>query len=189
MMDKEIELPIYKELLGRLHNNIANIQGTLVDTSCGSGHMLAMFRSQYDPNRSLVGIDLSPRMVALSSEILGKDSLVKVGDMRSLTEIDSGSAAAVISFFAIHHLDSDGVHMALQEWKRVLVQGGYLIVAAWEGTGPIDYGEESDIVALRYTGNELTQIAVQAGLTVTQCNVKPVDGFQMDAVHLECIRK
>ncbi len=60
MMDSEIHLPIYREVLGRLQEGIANTPGTLLYTACGSGHMLEMFRSQYDPGRSLMGIDLSP---------------------------------------------------------------------------------------------------------------------------------
>jgi ubiquinone/menaquinone biosynthesis C-methylase UbiE len=128
-------------------------------------------------------------MVALTKKLLGKDSLVIAGDMRSLPRIESGSAAAVINFFAIHHLDLEDIGMAILEWNRVLIQKGHLLVAAWEGTGTIDYGEESDIVAFRYTQNELTDIAEQAGFTVTRCSVEPVEGFPMDAVYLECTKE
>jgi ubiquinone/menaquinone biosynthesis C-methylase UbiE len=189
MMDKEIELPVYKDVLGRLHKNIANIPGPLLDTACGSGHMLAMFRSQYDASRSLVGIDISPRMVAISKDRIGMDGLVKVGDMRSLPDIDSGSVAAVINFFAVHHLDIDGIREAMHEWNRVLVHKGRLLLATWEGSGIIDYGEESDIVALKYTCQELIEIAELTRFMVTQCTVKPVDDFPMDAIYLECMKE
>jgi hypothetical protein len=75
------------------------------------------------------------------------------------------------------------------EWNRVLVQNGCLLVAAWEGIGAIDYGEESDIIALRYTRNELTEIAENSGFIVTRCAVEPVKDFPMDAIYLECIKE
>ncbi len=189
IMDKEINLPVYKDVLGRLQESISNTPGVLLDTACGSGHMLAMFRSQYDSNRSLIGIDISPRMVAISNNRLGEECSVMVGDMRSLPGIDSGSVAAVINFFAIHHLDVDGIHASMLEWNRVLVHKGRLLIAAWEGSGVIDYGEESDIVALRYTSNELIEIAEVTGFIVTQCTVEPVEDFPMDAIYIECIKE
>jgi ubiquinone/menaquinone biosynthesis C-methylase UbiE len=188
MMDKEIELPIYKEMLGRLHENIRSIPGAILDTACGSGHMLALFQSYFDSSRSFIGMDISPNMVAISKKRIGKDCLVFVGDMRSLPDLKSATVAAVINFFAIHHLDLDGINQAMNEWSRVLVHNGRLILAAWEGSGAIDYGEESDIVALRYTKTELSDVAVRAGLYVTRCSVKPVEGFPMDAIYLECIK-
>ena len=189
MMDKEISLPVYKNVLERLQESISNTPGMLLDTSCGSGHMLAMFRSQYDSNRSLIGIDISPRMVAISKNRLGERSSVMVGDMRSLPGIDSDSVAAVINFFSIHHLDLDGVRASMLEWNRVLVHKGRLLIAAWEGSGAIDYGEKSDIVALRYTSNELIEIAEGTGFIVTQCTVEPVEDFPIDAIYLECMKE
>ena len=47
MMDKEINLPVYKDMLRRLHENIANTPGALLDIACGSGHMLNMYRSLF----------------------------------------------------------------------------------------------------------------------------------------------
>lgn len=186
MMDKEIGLPVYSHLLGRLQENIADTPGILLDTACGSGHMLEMFHSQFDSKRPLIGIDISPRMVAIAKKRLGKEGSVFVGDMGSLPGIDTGSVAALINFFAVHHLDPDGIRKSMFEWNRVLVQKGCLLVAAWEGSGTIDYGEESDIVAYRYTRNELMEIAEDAGFAVTRCTVEAVDDFPMDAIYLEC---
>ena len=109
-----------------------------------------------------------------------------MGDMRDLSMVESESTAAVLNFFAIHHLDQDDVSLAAREWHRVLCAGGQLVVAAWEGTDPIDYGEESNIVALRYTSTELASWFEEAKFLVQRCVVEPVAGFPMDAVYLEC---
>lgn len=140
MMATEIDLPIYADTLGRLAERIADIPWPVIDTSCGSGHMLSRYHDCYDSGRSLLGIDLSPRMVAIASARLGSHAVTLTGDMRDLGKVEADSSSAVVSFFAIHHVDAGGVRAALDEWHRVLRPGGQLVVAAWEGTGPIDYG-------------------------------------------------
>ena len=189
MMDSEIDLPLYADMLGRLSARIGQMPGTLIDSSCGSGHMLSMYRERYDRNRPLLGIDLSPCMIEIASARLGSSAEVSVGDMRDLPMVDAGSAAAVISFFSLHHLDAAGVSVALREWHRVLRPGGQLLIATWEGEGAIDYGEESDVVALRYRRDDMASWAGAGGFTVARCVAEPVEGMEMDAVYLEGVKE
>jgi ubiquinone/menaquinone biosynthesis C-methylase UbiE len=188
MMDSEIDLPVYADVLGRLSERIASIPGAVIDTSCGSGHMLAMYRERYDRHHPLLGIDSSPRMVGIAGKRLASRADVVVGDMRDLAAVQDGAAAAVVSFFAVHHLEPAEVCTAFREWYRVLSPGGQLLVAAWEGTGAIDYGGASDIVALRYRSDEIVSWARAAGFTVTRCVVEPVEEMPMDAIYLEADR-
>jgi ubiquinone/menaquinone biosynthesis C-methylase UbiE len=185
MMDAEIGLQLYADVLGRLAGRITPLQGALVDTSCGSGHMLELYARRYDPQRQLVGVDLAPEMVAITRTKLGADAKVLEGDMRSLDGVASGSAAALISFFAIHHLGPEALQPALQEWRRVLAPGGQLVLAAWEGRGPIDYGEQADLLALRYRAEEVTGAAAAAGFVVDRSVVEAVEELEMDAIYLE----
>lgn len=189
MMDAEIDLPVYTDTLGRLARRISSISGSVVDTSCGSGHMLFRYHERFDPERPLVGLDLSPRMVVIASTRLGSSAEIFCGDMRELSRIEPGSAAAVLSFFAIHHLDASEVRPALEGWGRALCSGGQLLIAAWEGAGAIDYGGESDVVALRYTRDEIADWTEAAGFSVGRCVVEPVEGMPMDAVYLEGTRR
>ena len=64
-----------------------------------------------------------------------------------------------------------------------------MVVAAWEGTGPIDYGGEADVLALRYTGDEIVAWAETAGFAVDRCVVEPVEGMPMKGVYLEGAKK
>lgn len=189
MMDSEINLPLYASVLGRLQARLARVLGILIDTSCGSGHMLSMYREKFERKRPLLGIDLSPSMVRIAQNRLGASADIHVGDMRKLHMVEDHSAAAVISFFALHHLGPDDVQRALGEWRRVLVKGGQLLVAAWEGVGAIDYGDSSDVVALRYRETELSTWTSDAGLAVTRSVVEPVDEIEMDAVYLEATKE
>lgn len=189
MMDSEIELPSYGDVLGRLAGRINNLSGPVIDTSVGSGHMLFKYREEYDPKRTLIGVDLSPRMVEIAGTRLGENTDIYVGNMLDLAAVESETAAAVISYFAIHHLDPEELLPAFTEWMRVLCPGGQLLVAAWEGVGPIDYGGEADIVAFRYTKSEIVIPAEAAGFRINRCTVEPVEGLPMDAVHIEGTRE
>ena len=151
--------------------------------------MLDLYCSHYDSQRLLVGIDLSPRMAEIASKKLGVNAKVLTADMRELNVISSGSAAAVISFFALHHLDPDNILTAFKEWNRILCKQGQLIVAVWEGTGPIDYGDESDVIALRYNKEEVTAWIIDSGFSVNQCLVEPVEDMPMDAIYLEASKQ
>lgn len=183
-MDTEIRLPVYDKILTDLGNRLVNVEGAILDSSCGTGHMLERIRDDFAPHRPLVGIDLSPRMISLARQRLGDSATILEGDMASLSDIDDNSCASVLSFYAIHHVDRCGLKRCLNEWKRVLVTGGQLVLAAWEGSGSIDYGEHSDVVARRYLDSDVKEAAALAGFQIVHCLISPVDGFDMDAVHL-----
>jgi len=189
MMDVEIDLPVYPDILSRLAERIKNIAGHVVDTSCGSGHMLQLYHSSYDSKRSLLGIDLSSRMVEIANKRLGNSAKISIGDMRDVSMISSDSSAAVLSFFSIHHLDKKGILTALKEWNRILCEQGQLLVAAWEGTGLIDYGDASNIEALKYTKDEVTSWAVKSGFIIDRCKVSFIKELSMNAIYLEASKK
>lgn len=185
IMDVEIELPVYSDTLFRLSARISDTPGLVIDTSCGPGHMLDLYHRRYDPERALVGIDVSPRMTELATRKLGTGAKIFTADMRELDMVSSSSAAAVLSFFALHHLDSDNILLAFKEWNRILCINGQLVIAAWEGKGSVDYGDDSDVVALRYSPEEITSWAIANGFAVTRCTVEPVEDFPMQAIYLE----
>lgn len=184
MIDAEIDLPVYRDTLGRLAGRIDGLSGALVDTSCGGGHMLLMYRENFDWERALIGVDLSPRMCEIAGLRLGPGN-VRLGDMRDMSSIPSRSASAVLSFFAIHHIDDDDIAKALREWNRVLQPGGQLVVGAWEGSGAIDYGDTSDVVAHRYSKEQIGKWVMDAGFEVDRCVVEVVENFPIDAVYIE----
>ena len=71
----------------------------------------------------------------------------------------------------------------------MLVPGGYLLLAAWEGEGSVDYSGASDVFALRYREEEVVDNISVAGLHVVTAGVKPVDDFDMDAIHVLAAKK
>jgi len=189
MMDSEMEHPLYADTLGRLKTRVANLAGVIIDAPCGSGHMLSMYHEDYDRERALYGIDLSPSMVAIAAKRLGTAAKIVVGDIRSLGSVPSGSAAALISHFAIHHLDADGVRESIVEWHRVLQTGGQLVIGAWEGEGAIDYGDDSDIEAILHGADTLATMIRECGFSISRNVVEMDNEMMMNAVYIEASRE
>jgi SAM-dependent methyltransferase len=123
----------------------------------------------YDSKRELIGIDLSPKMIAVSRNRLENTAQLIIGEMSNLKSQDSENAAALVNFFAIHHLDNEVLVKALNEWNRVLQSQGQLVIAAWEGTGAIDYGDESDVIALKHCETDLKEMIQNAGFIIDRC--------------------
>jgi len=189
MMDSEMEHPLYADTLGRLKTRVANLAGVIIDAPCGSGHMLSMYHEDYDRERALYGIDLSPSMVAIAAKRLGTAAKIVVGDIRSLGSVPSGSAAALISHFAIHHLDADGVRESIVEWHRVLQTGGQLVIGAWEGEGAIDYGDDSDIEAILHGADTLATMIRECGFSISRNVVEMDNEMMMNAIYIEASRE
>ena len=189
MMDSEMELPMYADTLGRLKTRIEDLKGSIVDAPCGSGHMLSMYHEDYDKQRALYGIDLSPSMVAIAAERLGPAAEIEVGDIRKLGTVLSKSAAAVICHFALHHLDVGEVKEALAEWHRVLRIGGQLVIGAWEGEGAIDYGEDSHIVAIKHDADTLATMIRESGFSISRNVVEMDKEMMMNAIYIDATRE
>jgi len=185
MMDTAIDDPMYADILRRLQSRIENIPGMIVDAPCGSGHLLSMYHENYDPERPLLGVDLSPQMVEITQRRLGAAAETAVCDIRQLEMLADNSVAAMISHFGFHHLDLDGVRDACKEWHRVLVYGGQLILGVWEGTGAIDYGEHSDLVAVMHKSGDLQNILADIGFDELMCEIEFDEDMAMDAVYIE----
>ena len=124
----------------------------------------------------------------LTAHPLGSGARVVAGDMCELVGVADSEAAAVLNFFALHHLDPHGAGQALREWHRVLRPGGQLVLATWEGNGPVDYGDASDVVALRYGRDEVNSWVRSAGFEITRCVVEPVEEIPMDAIYVEGVK-
>ncbi len=129
------------------------------------------------------------RQLKISRKKLGGNATIINGDMCDLSDIQTESAAAVLSFFAIHHINPTQILAAFKEWHRVLSKKGQLVIATWEGAGLIDYGDETDVIALRYRKDELTAWVIESGFSVDKCTVESVEEIPMNAVYLEATKK
>ena len=104
--------------------------------------------------------------------------------MRELTQVSDNSCAAVINFFAIHHLDAEVLQRCLHASNRVLAPGGFVLIATWEGEGEFSFGGELDPVTRRYTTSALADAASAAKLGVIDLSVQVIGDMGVDAVFL-----
>lgn len=184
MMDTEIGMPIYSETLSRLSDKISKLGGPVTDVSCGSGHMLRLYHDKYDSYRDLVGIDLSPEMIKIAKKRAGDIAKLYTGDMSTLSNVSNNSVAGIINFFAIHHINEEKLLKSVDEWYRVLQSNGYLVLAAWEGSGVIDYGEHSDIVAIKHPESTIKKLLV-GKFDVQYCTIEFIKEMDMNAIYIE----
>ena len=98
--------------------------GVVLEIAVGTGRNL----EYYPPGIQLIGIDLSPRMIAIAQQralALGRQADLRVGDAQAL-DISDESVDTVISMLALCSIPDD--RKAVSEVKRVLRPGGRFIL-------------------------------------------------------------
>jgi SAM-dependent methyltransferase len=99
------------------------------DIGCGPGHVTAFMAGL---GLDAAGIDLSDRMVA-QARARHPDLEFNAGSMIALPAPD-GSWDGLISFYSLIHLIDDAdIRTALAEFRRVLADGGLLLLAVHAG--------------------------------------------------------
>ncbi len=104
--------------------------GTVADVGCGPGHVTRYLAARHP---AVVGLDLSPRMIAVAAEG-GPGPAFVVGSMLALPVAD-GAWAGAVALYSIIHLDAAGRAAACRELARAVRPGGWLL-AAFHVDGP-----------------------------------------------------
>ena len=106
----------------------------VLDLGSGTGYPALLAASAVSPGGSVVGVDLSEKMLEVARRKaikLGLDNVeFTAGDITRL-DFDDSSFDAVLSRFCLMFLPD--VPAALKEIARVLKPGGYLSTAVWSG--------------------------------------------------------
>jgi SAM-dependent methyltransferase len=159
-LDELREKPRDREILAAFALSVSD---PVVEVGCGPGQIGAFVRQH---GRFVVGIDLSTAMARLSASRL--DGAV-TADMRALP-LGSGSAAAVVAFYALIHVPREELELVLGEFKRVLRPGGRALFSAHEGKGEVAVeeflGERVDVAASFFELDDLIAASRTAGLEI-----------------------
>ncbi|MEH0845315.1 class I SAM-dependent methyltransferase [Micromonospora sp. CPCC 205711] len=115
--------PLDRALLAALFEQVAP-GAPVVDLGCGPGHVAAWLS---DRGAQVVGIDLSPAMVAAGRRAY-PGLKFREGDLLALPAAD-GEFGAAVALYSVIHLRGDELPAAFAEMRRVLRPGGPLLVA------------------------------------------------------------
>jgi SAM-dependent methyltransferase len=115
--------PLDRALL-RLLAEEAPRQLPVADVGCGPGHVA---RYLHRLGRRALGIDLSPRMIAVARQRTPEVPF-QVGTMLAL-DVADGAWGGIAAFHSILHLCGDELPRAFSELRRVLAPGGLLLLA------------------------------------------------------------
>ena len=88
-----------------------------------------------------------------------------VADLRELP-VASGSCAAAVSFYVLHHLPRTELAGALGEFRRALAPGGELALAVHEGEGEFVGRTDPLVMGTLYSAAELQSALARARLRV-----------------------
>ncbi len=98
-------------------------RGRIADLGCGCGHTTAFLQSF--GAKDILGIDLSPEMIAMARSLCPKLDF-EVGNMLEL-DFEDEHFAAVTAFYAIVHFNDAELTKALTEIRRVTKKGGQFL--------------------------------------------------------------
>ncbi len=166
--------PLDRELLQQFAATVRTQQPVL-DVGCGPGHTTAHLTSL---GLRATGVDLSPKMIELASRLFPQTPF-EVGDFCSLRH-ESSSVAGILAFYCIVHLQPDQLVAAFSEMRRVLSDGGVLLLSFHVGSEVIRAENFLDTTAvLNFTffqPNQIESALKTAGFaSVDVCVREPYD--------------
>ncbi len=132
MSDELRHKPLDRALLTAFAEQVRPVgagQGRVWDVGCGPGHVTAFLAGL---GLNAAGLDLSDGMIAQARK-RHPDLEFSVGSMTALPAPD-GSRDGLVSFYSlIHMIDDADLRAALAEYRRVLTDGGLLLLAVHAG--------------------------------------------------------
>jgi SAM-dependent methyltransferase len=166
--------------------------GRILDMGSGSGRATVMALTER-PLAQVVALDNwsadyiegnSPRLLLDNAAVAGARDRVEAvtGDMRSMPFEDE-SFDAIVSTYAIDHLDSEGATKALAEARRVLVPGGsfLLMVVNHDGWALFAYGPMAMMHGSHDVREKWATDLLEAGFEIVQRGQLPGTAYYLAA--------
>jgi SAM-dependent methyltransferase len=133
--------------------------GAVLDAGCGAGGQAEWL---LDQGAEVVGVDLSPAMVAEAERRCAGRGRFLVADLGRPLPLESGSLDGVTCSLALHYLEDWTV--PLQEWFRLLRPGGWGVLSLDHPFGAPLPGQSGGYFATELVSDTWTK----AGVEVTQ---------------------
>jgi tRNA (cmo5U34)-methyltransferase len=120
------EISAYDDLQDEVARAAAGIDAEeILELGTGTGETAERLLALY-PEARLVGIDVSPHMLAAARARLGSEPLLLVARLEE--PLPPGPYELVVSALAVHHLDAAGKQDLFRRVARVLAPGGRFVL-------------------------------------------------------------
>jgi len=153
--------PMDREMLGRFSGLIGG-RGPVWDLGCGPGQTTGYLR---DLGVDISGLDISDKMLEQARSLNPAIGFRK-GDMLDL-ELESGSIAGVVAFYAIVHFTLEQAGTAMREVSRILRPGGLLLLTYHIGKESIHLneflGKDVDIDFMFFSNDDILGCLKESG--------------------------
>jgi SAM-dependent methyltransferase len=164
--DELAHRPLERALLGALPEQagLDALPGVVADLGAGPGHVARYLRDAAVP---AVAVDLAPAMAAVAHR---RNQVPSAAGSLTALPLADGSLAAAVVFYAVIHLDDDGLAAAAGELARVLRPGGVALVSIHIGdeVRHVDdwHGEPVDLDFRFLQPETLRRVLAEVGLVV-----------------------
>jgi len=141
----------------------------VLDGGCGPGQFAAVAAEQgFTP----VGIDITLEMLQVARQRL-TTPLLACADLCDLPFKDA-SFGAMVCWFSIHNLPRELLPLLLVEARRILTEGGQLLLGTHEGTSEEKFTDEvgESFSFTYYDSDELASLLSRAGFTAVETTVR-----------------
>lgn len=160
------EGPVDRAFLAAFVEFVAVTAGPVADVGCGSGRVAAFLAAQ---GVDVVGVDLSHAMLTVARDA-HPDIRFGEGRLTALPFPD-GSLSGAVCWYSIIHTSSEHLGEVFAEFKRVLGDGGHLLLAFQAGDGVSvhradGYGTGIPLTNYRHSPDEVARSLIAAGLEV-----------------------
>jgi len=172
--DKPLDRAMLTGFAGMVKSN-----GLIADVGCGTGATSRLFA---DLGLDVVGIDLSPRMIAQARR-LNPGLRFQAGSMTKL-DFDDGQFDGLCAWYSVIHIPDESLPAVFSEFRRVLCPNGVALVAFQVGDQPRTFkemfGEQVSLTFYRRQPDTVALMLEDAGLTPYSGLVREPDddGFE-----------
>jgi SAM-dependent methyltransferase len=146
--------------LALVERHLVGLPGPVLDLGCGPGQWSAHLHSL---GAEVTGVDVVPEFIAHARAAHPGPEFV-LGPMTGL-DLPAHSAAGVLAWYSTIHLPPDELDGVLTAIRRLLVDGGPLVIGFFDSDDGVTPFDHTVVTAHRWPADVLAQRLAAAGFT------------------------